>query len=86
MASLPVDSRVAAGRRHCERCSRPLAACICRWIAPLDSRIHLLILHTAKMNMIGLLGLAAANDIVINAVKSLRKHVLALRNGRPACG
>ena len=45
MASLPVDSRVAAGRRHCERCSRPLAACICRWIAPLDSRIHLLILQ-----------------------------------------
>ena len=30
--------------------------------------------------------LAAANEILINAVKSLRKHVLALRNGRPACG
>ena len=45
MPCLPEDSRVPSGRRHCDRCSRPLAACICRWIAPLDSRVQLLILQ-----------------------------------------
>ena len=45
MPCLPEDSRVPTGRRHCDRCRRALAACICRWIAPLASRVHLLILQ-----------------------------------------
>jgi DTW domain-containing protein YfiP len=32
-------------RPHCPRCTRPLAACICGWIAPLVSRAGLLILQ-----------------------------------------
>lgn len=32
-------------RSLCARCTRPLAACICRWVAPLESRVHLLILQ-----------------------------------------
>ena len=33
------------GRQHCSRCTRPLGACICRWITPLDSLAGLLILQ-----------------------------------------
>jgi DTW domain-containing protein YfiP len=36
----------AAGRRSlCPRCTRPLSACICRWIAPVASGVELLILQ-----------------------------------------
>jgi DTW domain-containing protein YfiP len=32
-------------RSLCPRCTRPQTACICRWVAPLDSRVELLILQ-----------------------------------------
>ena len=32
-------------RAHCSRCTRPLTACICRWIAPVHSLASLLILQ-----------------------------------------
>jgi DTW domain-containing protein YfiP len=39
--SNPSESR----RPACAACLRPLAACICRWIAPLPARVELLILQ-----------------------------------------
>ncbi len=32
-------------RPHCARCTRPLSACVCRWVAPVASRAELLILQ-----------------------------------------
>jgi DTW domain-containing protein YfiP len=32
-------------RAHCAACLRPQSACICRWVAPLASRLELLILQ-----------------------------------------
>ncbi|WP_426102560.1 tRNA-uridine aminocarboxypropyltransferase [Massilia sp. TSP1-1-2] len=36
---------LTSSRPHCPRCTRPLSACICRWIAPVESRAGLLILQ-----------------------------------------
>jgi len=38
-------------RALCARCTRPQAACICRWAAATDTRVHLLILqHPMEVN------------------------------------
>ncbi|QYF92338.1 DTW domain-containing protein [Massilia sp. PAMC28688] len=38
-------------RAHCPRCTRPLSACICRWITPVHSAAPLLILqHPLEVN------------------------------------
>ena len=40
-----MPNTLPARRSRCTRCTRPLAACICRWVAPVDSQVHLLILQ-----------------------------------------
>ena len=60
-----------ARRRQCPRCTRPLAACICRWVAPFDSSVQLLILQhpMEASNAKGsarLLHLSAANSVLLH--------------------
>lgn len=60
-----------ARRSQCPRCTRPLAACICRWIAPLESGVHLLILQhpMETANAKGsarLLHLSAAGSVLLH--------------------
>lgn len=62
---------VPARRSQCPRCTRPLAACICRWIAPIDTRVHLLILQhpMETANAKGsarLLHLSAAGSVLLH--------------------
>lgn len=40
-----MPNTLPARRSLCIRCTRPRAACICRWVAPVASRVHLLILQ-----------------------------------------
>lgn len=60
----------ATKRSLCARCTRPQAACICRWAAAVDSRVHLLILqhpmevHNAKGSA-RLLHLGVANSALV---------------------
>ncbi len=59
-----------ARRSLCPRCTRPLAACICRWVAPLDSQVELLVLqHPMEVaNAKGsarLLHLSAAGSVLL---------------------
>ena len=39
------DLGARAGRPLCDRCTRPVAACICPWVRPVPSLAHLLILQ-----------------------------------------
>ncbi|MFL6657359.1 MAG: tRNA-uridine aminocarboxypropyltransferase [Massilia sp.] len=59
-----------ARRALCARCTRPLAACICRWISALDCQVELLILmHPLEVrNAKGsarLLHLSLANAVLV---------------------
>ncbi len=42
---MALPSNLPNRRVRCDRCQRPQAACICRWIAPVDSAVELLILQ-----------------------------------------
>jgi DTW domain-containing protein YfiP len=58
-------------RQQCPRCTRPLAACICRWIVAIESRVPLLILQhpMETANAKGsarLLHLSAADSVLLH--------------------
>lgn len=54
MTTLLTDIAALPGRIRCARCARPQSACICEWIAPVQSDVGLLVLqhpmevHNAK--------------------------------------
>ncbi|HEU4776149.1 MAG TPA: tRNA-uridine aminocarboxypropyltransferase [Telluria sp.] len=45
MKPYPSDTTRPPSRQRCARCLRPQSACICGWIAPVDSTVRLLILQ-----------------------------------------
>ena len=48
---MPDVSACSGPRALCARCQRPVSACICAWVAPLDTRVELLILqHPMETN------------------------------------
>ena len=87
MTALPPTLPVR--RSLCARCTRPLAACICRWISALDSQVELLILqHPMEVaNAKGsarLLHLSAANSVLAQgeAFDPAALHALLYAGGR----
>jgi DTW domain-containing protein YfiP len=80
---------VPARRRLCPRCIRAAPACICRWIAPVDSRAHLLVLqHPLEVaNAKGsarLLHLSVANSALVQGetFDPVQLHALLHQGGR----
>jgi DTW domain-containing protein YfiP len=77
------------GRSRCAHCTRPLAACICRWIAPFDSRVELLILQhpletSSAKGSARLLHLSAARSVLAEgeAFDPAALHALLHAGGR----